>query len=77
MSSATLDGTREAILDISLMALPPKSSKAVSFTDINTLVSEVANSVSCLIRYESYVERIITNWNSDWSLWKAIPLVRV
>ena len=53
MSSATLDGVREAILDISMMALPPKSAKASSVTDMNTLSAEVASSVNCLIRFES------------------------
>ena len=59
MSSATLDGVREAILGISIIALPPKSAKASLVTDRNTLLVEVASSVNCLILFESYVERIM------------------
>ena len=56
MSSATLDDDREVILDISIITLPSKSV---------TLLAEVASSVNCLILFESCVERIVSNWNSD------------
>ena len=44
MSSATLDD-REAILGISIIALPLKSAKASSVTDRNTLLAKIASSV--------------------------------
>ena len=65
MSSTTLDDDREVILDISIITLPSKSAKASSVTDRNTLLAEVASSVNCLILFESCVERIVSNWNSD------------